>query len=230
MPAKPRPASIGKGKQASTGKTLPSPRQRLTPEARLPQLLEAAVGEFAEHGYAGASMAGVADRAGVGKGLLYHYFAGGKADLFKAAVRNCIQPMFEEAERLAASAQGPWREVMRALIAIGYDRMAARKERALFRLIIAEAERFPELAEFYAEEVLARATSLLESVLKAGVESGEFRADAAGRACMAQVIMAPAIMGSVWRMVMGDGKAPDHAAMREAHTLLVLRGLAPDAD
>lgn len=226
MPDKPGPA-VMEDEDTSARKTAASLRQRLSPEARLPQLLEAAVDEFAEHGYAGASMAGVAARAGVGKGLLYHYFPGGKADLFKAAVRNCIQPVFEEAERLVAEFPGPRREMLRALLAIGYDRMAARKEQALFRLIFAEAERFPELAEFYAEEVLARATAFLEAVLRSGVESGEFRADTAGRECMAQVILAPMIMGAIWRMMMGEGRAPDLAAMREAHTRLILQGLAP---
>jgi AcrR family transcriptional regulator len=226
MPDKPGPA-VTRGEERPVRKAAASLRQRLTPEARLPQLLEAAVDEFAEHGYAGASMAGVATRAGVGKGLLYHYFPGGKADLFKAAVRNCIQPVFEEAERLVAGFPGPRREMLRALIAIGYDRMADRKEQGLFRLIFAEAARFPELAEFYAEEVLARATSLLESVLRSGVESGEFRADTAARECIAQVIMAPMIMGAIWRMMMGEGRAPDLTAMREAHTRLILQGLAP---
>ncbi len=117
--------------------------------------------------------------------------------------------------------------MLRALIAMGYGRMMDRKELALFCLIFAEAGRSPELADFYAEEVLARATSLLDKVLRAGVESGEFRADTAGHACMAQVIIAPTIMGSIWRMMLGESKAPALAAMCEAHARLVLQGLAP---
>ncbi|MBD0274100.1 MAG: TetR family transcriptional regulator, partial [Acetobacteraceae bacterium] len=44
-------------------------RRRLAPAERTPQILAAALEEFAERGYAGASMAAVAARAGVTKGL-----------------------------------------------------------------------------------------------------------------------------------------------------------------
>jgi len=76
-------------------------RRRLAPAERTPQILAAALEEFAERGYAGASMAATAARAGVTKGLIYHYFPG-KAELFKAVIRSCVQPVFSEAERLIA--------------------------------------------------------------------------------------------------------------------------------
>jgi AcrR family transcriptional regulator len=46
-------------------------------------LLEAARAEFAAHGYDGASVANVVERAGSSVGSLYHHF-GGKAELFVA--------------------------------------------------------------------------------------------------------------------------------------------------
>ena len=46
-------------------------------------LLEAARAEFAAHGYDGASIADVVERAGSSVGSLYHHF-GGKAELFVA--------------------------------------------------------------------------------------------------------------------------------------------------
>ena len=47
-------------------------------------------------------------------------------------------------------------------------------------------------------------------------------ADAAG---LAPVLMAPAIMASIWQMMLGEERAPDLAAMSKAHVDLVLRGL-----
>jgi AcrR family transcriptional regulator len=85
--------------------TRPARRRRLAPEERLPQILEAALAEFAERGYAGASMAAAAARAGIAKGLIYHYVPG-KAELFRAVVRSCLQPAFAEAEGLIAGFQG----------------------------------------------------------------------------------------------------------------------------
>lgn len=200
-------------------------RRRLAPAERTPQILAAALEEFAERGYAGASMAAAAARAGVTKGLIYHYFPG-KADLFKAVVRSCVGPVFSEAERLVAAFQGPKAELLRGLIELAYARVAAeRRERILFKLILAEADRFPELAAFYNAEVLSRALVLVGGVLRAGAASGEFRPEAAEAAGLAPVVIAPAIMASVWQMMLGEERAPDLAAMREAHVDLVLRGL-----
>ena len=203
----------------------PPSRRRLAPAERTPQILAAALEEFAERGYAGASMAAVAARAGVTKGLIYHYFPG-KADLFKAVVRSCVQPVFAEAERLIADFPGTKADLLRGLIEFAYARVAAeRRERVLFKLILAEADRFPELAALYNAEVLSRGLPLVSGVLRAGVESGEFRPEVAEGVGLAPVLMAPATMASIWRMMLGDDRAPDLAAMREAHVDLVLRGV-----
>jgi AcrR family transcriptional regulator len=199
-------------------------RRRLAPEARMPQILEAALEEFAERGYAGARMAAVALRAGIAKGLIYHYFPS-KAALFQATIRACTQPIFEEAERRIA-AQGSARELLAGLVGIAYARICEQpRERVLFKLIITEAEHFPELAQFYEEEVLSRATAIVAAVLRAGVASGEFRPEVADMPCLAHVVMAPAIMASVWQMILGEERAPGREAMRAAHLDLLLAGL-----
>lgn len=58
---------------------------RLPVDERREQLLEAGAAVFAEHAYEEISMRQIAERAGVSKALLYHYFPS-KLDLFKAAV------------------------------------------------------------------------------------------------------------------------------------------------
>ena len=50
-------------------------RQRLSAEERREQLMAAVVEVLAAHGYRGASADAIARRAGVSKGLLWHYFA-----------------------------------------------------------------------------------------------------------------------------------------------------------
>lgn len=200
-------------------------RRRLTPAERLPQLLEAATEEFAERGYAGASMAGAASRAGVAKALIYHYFPS-KADLFKAVVRARVQPVFTEAQRLVSAHAGPRAELLRRLIELGYSRVAAEpRERVLFKLLLAEADRFPELAAFYHAEVLSRGLALASEVVRAGVAAGEFRVEAAELPGLAAVMMAPVAMASVWRIMLGPTQAPPLDAMRDAHLAIVLNGL-----
>jgi AcrR family transcriptional regulator len=55
----------------------------LGPERRRPEVLDAALDLFLEHGYDGTSMQAVADRAGVTKPVVYACFAG-KDELFRA--------------------------------------------------------------------------------------------------------------------------------------------------
>ena len=54
------------------------------------RIVEAAVDEFAEKGFAGARVESIGRRAGVNKQLLYHYF-GGKEDLFREVVERKIE-------------------------------------------------------------------------------------------------------------------------------------------
>ena len=54
------------------------------------RIVEAAVREFAEKGFAGARVESIGRRAGVNKQLLYHYF-GGKEDLFREVVERKIE-------------------------------------------------------------------------------------------------------------------------------------------
>jgi AcrR family transcriptional regulator len=70
----------------------------LGPERRRPEVLDAALGLFLEHGYDGTSMQAVADRAGVTKPVVYACFPG-KDELFRALLAR-------EEERILAEIQG----------------------------------------------------------------------------------------------------------------------------
>ena len=59
----------------------------LGPERRRPQVLDAALTQFLEHGYDGTSMQAVADEAGVTKPVVYACFAS-KDELFRALLRR----------------------------------------------------------------------------------------------------------------------------------------------
>jgi AcrR family transcriptional regulator len=211
-----------------------SPDHSLPRTARLPsaerhaQILEAALEEFAGRGYAGARMAAVATRAGVTKGLLYHYFPGGKVDLLQATVAACVAPALAQAREMAGGFCGTARDLLKGMIDLGYARLEAEpREQILMKLLLTEADRFPELAAFYRDEVLQPSLRLVDTVLRAGVESGEFRPGVLGEPGLPHVLLAPVLMASVWRMMLAPGDGPDLPAMRVAHLDLALRALAP---
>jgi AcrR family transcriptional regulator len=72
-------------------------RQRLAPDVRRRQVLDAAVAVFSEEGFHGASMDAVAVRAGVSKPLVYAH-GGSKDELFAACLHR-------ESDRLLRSVQ-----------------------------------------------------------------------------------------------------------------------------
>ncbi|RJO73459.1 TetR/AcrR family transcriptional regulator [Nocardia panacis] len=65
------------------------PRKRLEPDQRRAQILERAIEMFGERPYAAVSTAELAQRAGVARGLINHYF-GNKRDLYLAVVRRMV--------------------------------------------------------------------------------------------------------------------------------------------
>jgi AcrR family transcriptional regulator len=69
---------------------IPGPVPPSTPD----RILEAAIAEFVDHGFSGARVDRIAERAGVNKQLLYRHF-GSKDGLFDAAVR-CMADRFNQ--------------------------------------------------------------------------------------------------------------------------------------
>lgn len=58
-------------------------------EEKLSEILECGISEFAEHGFEGAAMKNIAQRAGISVGVLYKYYAG-KDAFVMACIRKCL--------------------------------------------------------------------------------------------------------------------------------------------
>lgn len=65
-------------------------------------LVEAARACFAEQGYERTTVADILDRAGMARGALYHYFPGGKRDVFTAVFDELNEAFHERRDALAA--------------------------------------------------------------------------------------------------------------------------------
>jgi AcrR family transcriptional regulator len=195
--------------------------RRLSPEERLPLILDAALAEFADRGYGGARMAAVAARAGITKSLIYHYFPS-KAELFKATIRSYTQQIFAKAEReLDDTLTSAW-DLARSMVEAGYKQSGKDgRERQLLKLIFTEAERFPELARFYREEILIPGTAIMRRLLQVGAATGEFRPELAEMPFLAEILMAPPMMASMWRLILDKESAPDSNGMITAHLALM---------
>lgn len=84
------------------------PRFRNLEPDRRERLLEASGLEFAEHGFAAASVNRILARAGLSKGVLYYYFED-KADLFATTLERAVEHLFEDSGmRGGAEALDAW--------------------------------------------------------------------------------------------------------------------------
>jgi AcrR family transcriptional regulator len=89
-----------------------SPPRRLPPAERREQLIDSALSIAAQEGYENLAFEKVANRAGVTRNLVYHYFPGGRQQLLEAAVHRAgehlssgwvTDPKVPLGERLAAN-------------------------------------------------------------------------------------------------------------------------------
>src|SRR5207248_10034049 len=72
---------------------------------RREEILDAAVDEFAGHGYHGASTEGIARRAGISQPYVFRLF-GTKQELFKGVVARCFRETLEMFQRAAEGKRG----------------------------------------------------------------------------------------------------------------------------
>ncbi|SDL98043.1 transcriptional regulator, TetR family [Oryzisolibacter propanilivorax] len=143
-------------------------------EARPGELLAAALDVFAEKGFAATRVDEVAARAGVSKGTLFLYFSS-KEELFKAVVRENLSGRFVEWDQELEQFQGSTAELLRYCFETWWERIGSTQASALGRLMLCEANNFPELAQFYRQEVIEPGHALVRRVLQRGMQRGEFR-------------------------------------------------------
>ncbi len=150
------------------------PRWRRRKNARPEEIISAALEVFADRGFAATKLEDVARRAGVTKGTIYLYFENKEA-LFKALIRQTIVPVLAQGEELAKSFTGSARELFERLVREYWRLVGETSLVGIPKLMMAEANNFPELARFYYEEVVTRGHRLMAGVLERGIRAGEFR-------------------------------------------------------
>ncbi|HSQ31721.1 MAG TPA: TetR/AcrR family transcriptional regulator [Gemmatimonadaceae bacterium] len=171
------------------------PRWRRLPEERPRQILEAAREVFGEHGLAAARLDDIAKRAGLSKGTIYLYFPN-KEELFREMVRQMVVSQIEQGEQELSAMNEAATEVLTQFLRSYWRFIRSPQFAPLFRLIHAEIHSFPDLARFYAEEVIARVHRLIAAIITRGIETGEFRQLDARVA--ARMVTGPFVMHGLW--------------------------------
>jgi len=208
----------------SRSATQKSPRWRRRKEERPAEIIAAALETFAERGFAATRLDDIAERAGVTRGTLYLYFPS-KEDLFKAVVRQAIVPVIARGEAMLGQSQESSSALLAKILLMIPGVVADSPVSAMPKLMISEARNFPDLAQFYLQEVIRRGRKLVTAIIERGVERGEFRPVDMDH--VFYCVVGPVLLTMLWKHSFEpyDGKRLDAQAVCRAHVDLLLHGL-----
>lgn len=135
--------------------------------------VDAASAAFSAYGYAGTTMSSIAAKVGGSKTTLWSYFPS-KKDLFAAVVDDLLANC---GEALVADLplDQPVAEVLHEFAHVLMTTLIATPLLSLHRLVVGEAERFPQLAETFYDRCLRRGKARLAEWMCAKMARGDLR-------------------------------------------------------
>jgi TetR/AcrR family transcriptional regulator len=153
----------------------PKPKGSRNAELTKGKLIRVAAQEFAKHGFGGARTEIIANRAGVNKGLIYHYFRT-KENLYKAVLEHVYATIRGREQTLDLTHLNPL-QGMKRLIEFSFDGWA--KNPGFIKLLNEEnlhrakhIRGSEKIVEYHVPLVL-----LLKELLHRGARDGVFRRD-----------------------------------------------------
>ncbi len=176
------------------------PRKARRAERRPSEIIAAALSLFAEKGFAATRIEEIAAKAGLSKAAVYLYFPS-KAEVFKATVRETIGLTVTHLEALAADYDGPSEELLARVVAEICRVVGSTPSGAIPKIVLSEAGNFPDIAQFYATEVVARGMALISGIVKRGQARGEFAADLGELTPF--MVIAPVLTLAMWNHGLG---------------------------
>lgn len=173
-------------------------------------VLDAAAQLFLAQGYGGVSMDAVAKRACVSKATLYAHFPGKEA-LFRSMIAEQCERMASEATAPAEPAEGIGMALQRLNLTL-LRFLVAPSTLAMHRVVLAEAQRDPGLAEAFYAAGPARGRERIAAWIAEEQRRGRLRADADPNRAAAD--LSALLRGDLWlRAGLGLPPEPDEAAL-----------------
>jgi AcrR family transcriptional regulator len=181
---------------------------------------------FAEEGFGAAKMEEVARRAGVAKGTVFVYFPT-KKDLFRAVAQTLLDANFSGLDA-ARAPDLPLDKFVPFLL----GRAAHAGQTgvpAIARILIAEARSFPDLAQVWHDEVVAKMLGILTTVIARAQARGEVREG--DPRLHAFSIIGPVMAGVLFREIFRDTDAdlPNLENLAAQHAETIIKGLRSPA-
>jgi len=197
-------------------------RQKRRKESRPDEILAAALTVFSRDGFSGARLDEIAELAGCTKGTIYVYFPS-KEELFKAVVRKLITPTFRQVDAILKDSSIPVVTRLKTFIRGGYMAIVTNPAgMGLLRLLVADGPKFPDLVDYYHDQIPRVGHEMIKSTIQEGIDNGELRqmdADAA-----AHIITGP-ILAEIMRRLLLAVKLVPLEHLVDTHLDIVFNGL-----
>ncbi len=192
--------------------------------SRQSAILEAGFELFSENGFAATRLDDVAARAGVAKGTLYIYFDS-KEELFKKVVEKTLILNIAPMEARLDLHEGPVLDFLDEVFGHLGEMLGQSRIGAFPKIILAEANNFPELARYYCDNVILRIQGFFTKIIEKGTASGEFRK--VDPETSARILMAPFLMLALISQtpVIRDGIGLDAKSHIKAARDILVNGL-----
>ena len=152
---------------AETASPPPEPRWQRRPAERPREILDAAALVFGERGFESATIADVAERAGVSPGTVQHYF-GTKSSLFHEVLSDRFFSGAAEDEALLINHRGSYRDLLRVLLERNWARLSRPGNAELLLVGMASGGNCREAGLVVSGELGTRCPRVLQGVLEAG--------------------------------------------------------------
>ena len=189
---------------------------------RREDIIRAALDVFEEKGFEAAKMAEIARRADVAKGTLYLYFDH-KTALLEGVIEVAILPSLQKIGEVANTHEGNARIRLENQLRIVAERQASREMKMLIRLMISSPAQHRQIIEFYYANVVRQGLDLVKKTLDEGVESGEFRKEAAKFDPL--IFIGAHVYAPVWHNLFEDQAPLDIDRLVNNYLDMVLYGL-----
>ena len=137
------------------------------------KILDVATELFLTRGFGGTSIEAVAARARMSKRTFYHRFKD-KGELFQAVVRRLIERWLPPFDALLFK-PGPIDELLRRTAKRMLSVALSQEALALHRVVLSEAERFPELAQVMTDSGARKGTEHIAELLTREARAGHLR-------------------------------------------------------
>jgi AcrR family transcriptional regulator len=209
----------------ATGDSASPGRRAARKEARRKAIVAVATRSFLDLGYAATTMTAIAAALGGSKATLWSYFPS-KEDLFAAVIEAASNRMRADVYP-ALDAAGPLEATLRAFCLGFLTSITAPDGMALYRLVVGESGRFPEVGRLFYERAARHTLEALANFLAHHMAAGSLRPDdpAGAAAALIGLCQAGGYRDLLWRSLPPDQAVLDRDAAFATAAFLAAYGL-----